>query len=184
MRGFFVGVILTLLVLFGGAYFYLTTGHFDIRAVGNTPGNFERRTANHSVDEWVDDHAPRQENPFQPTMENITDGQNVYDKNCAVCHGSLKQPISPLRRNFYPSVPQLMSRTPDDPDGNLFYVVKYGIRFTGMPGWDKVLSDDEIWKSVLFIKNSDKVKNKAQQQSPQNLQQMDNGKKPEPQQKK
>jgi len=176
MRGFIIGVILTLLVVFGGAYFYATTGHFDTRAVGPAPSTFERRTANHAVDEWVDDHAAKQDNPFPPTIQNITDGSNVYDKNCAVCHGSLKQPISPLRKNFYPSVPQLMTRTPDDPDANLFYVVKYGIRFTGMPGWQGVLSDDDMWKAVLFIKNSDKLKNQGQQQNPQNLDQMDNPK--------
>jgi len=179
MRGFIIGIILTLLVVFGGAYFYVTTGHFDSRAVGPVPSHFERRTANQSVDEWVDDHASKQNNPFQPTMENITDGSDVYDKNCALCHGSLKAPTSPMRRQFYPSVPQLMNNTPDDPDGNLFYVVKYGIRFSGMPGWDGVLSDDDIWKIVLFIKNPDKMKNNAQQQNPQNPQQMDNSKKPQ-----
>ena len=163
MRGFIVGVIVTLLVVFGGAYVYTTTGHFDTRAVGPTPSHFERRTANQSVDEWVDDHAPKQANPFQLTAANLTAGANIYDKNCAFCHGSLKEQESPMRRKFYPAVPQLMSSTPDDPDGSLFYVVKYGIRFSGMPGWDGVLSDDDIWKSVLFVKNSDKLKSETQQ---------------------
>jgi thiosulfate dehydrogenase len=167
MRGFIFGVIVTLLIVFGGAYFYATTGHFDTRAVGPTASHFERRTANESVDEWVDDHAPKQPNPFQPTPDNLAAGAKVYDDNCAFCHGSLKQPESPMHRKFYPSVPQLISRTPDDPDGSLFYVVKYGIRFSGMPGWDGALSDDDIWKSVLFIKNSDKLKDTAQQQNPQ-----------------
>ena len=45
MRGFIIGVIVTLLVLVVGGYFYTTTGHFDTRAVGNTPSTFERRTA-------------------------------------------------------------------------------------------------------------------------------------------
>ena len=158
MRGFILGILLTLIVLFGGAYFYTTTGHFDTRAVGNTPSTLERRTANKSVDAWVDDHAPKQANPFQPTMDNIMDGSMTYDKNCAFCHGSLKQPVSPMRTRFYPPVPQLMTRTPDDPDGNLFYVIKYGIRFTAMPGWEGVLTDDDIWKTVVFLKNSSQMK--------------------------
>jgi len=158
MRGFILGIILTLVVLFGGAYYYATRGYLDTRAVPNRPSTFEHQTANHSVDAWVDGHAPKQANPFQPTMENVMDGSMVYDKNCATCHGSLKQPTSALRDKFYPPVPQLMSRTPDDPDGNLFYVVKYGIRFSAMPGWDGVLSDDDIWKAVLFIKNSSQMK--------------------------
>ncbi len=163
MRGFILGVILTLIAVFGGAYFYSTTGHFDTRAVPNAPSALERQTANRSVDAWVDQHAPKQANPFQPTMENVMDGSMIYDKNCALCHGSLKQPESPMRTKFYPSVPQLMSHTPDDPDGNLFYLTKYGIRMTAMPGWDGALSDDEIWKAVLFIKNSSQMKDNAQQ---------------------
>ncbi len=164
MRGFILGVIITLVVVFGGAYFYMTTGHYDTRAVGNTPSTFERRTANKTVDEWVDDHAPKQANPFQPTTQNVMDGSMTYDKNCAFCHGNLKEPESPMHRKFYPSVPQLMTHIPDDPDGNLFYVIKYGIRHTGMPGWEGVLSDDDIWKTVAFIKNSGQMKDSSQPQ--------------------
>jgi len=170
MRGFITGVIITLLVLFVGGYFYATTGHFDTRAVGNTPSTLEKRTAMKSLDEWVNQHAPKQANPFQPTTGNIMDGSMTYDKNCAGCHGSLKQSISPMRTNYYPPVPQLMSRTPDDPDGNLFYVIKYGVRYTAMPGWDGVLSDDDIWKTVIFIKNSAQMKDTSQQQNPQQQQ--------------
>ena len=166
MRGFITGVIITLLVLFVGGYFYATTGHFDTRAVGNTPSDFERHAGMKSMDEWVDQHAPKQANPFQPTMENVMDGSMTYDKNCASCHGSLKQPVSPLHAKFYPPVPQLMSRTPDDPDGNLFYVIKYGVRYTAMPGWDGVLSDDDIWKTVTFLKNSGQMKEDSQPQKP------------------
>jgi mono/diheme cytochrome c family protein len=184
MRGFILGVILTLAVVFGGAYVYSTTGHFDTRAVPNSPASLERKTANKSVDAWVEGHAPKQPNPFQPTAENLKAGSDVYEKNCEFCHGSLKQPISPMKNKFYPPVPQLMSHTPDDPDGNLFYVTKYGIRFTAMPGWDGVLPDDDIWKAILFVKNSSQMKDNAQQQNPQNLQHMDNSKQAEPQQPK
>jgi len=176
MRGFIWGIVITIILLGAGTYFYMTQGHFDTRAVGNTPSTFERRTANRSVDAWVDEHAPKQANPFPASMDNIMDGSMTYDKNCAVCHGSLKQPTSPLRTNFYPPVPQLMTRTPNDPDGNLFYVIKYGIRFTAMPGWDGVLSDDDIWKTVTFIKNSGQMKDTSQPQNPQNLQHLDNSK--------
>jgi mono/diheme cytochrome c family protein len=176
MRGFVLGIIVTLLVILGGGYFYMTTGQFDWRAVGNTPSTFERRTAMQSADEWVDGHASKQANPFQPTTQNLMDGSMTYDKNCAFCHGSLKQPISPMRTKFYPSVPQLLSHTPDDPDANLFYVIKYGIRFTGMPGWDGVLSDDDIWKTVVFLKNSSQMKDNSQQQHPQSPQHGDNSK--------
>ena len=167
MGKFLLGVIVTLLVVVCGGYWYVSTGHVDSRAVPNGPSQFEKRTANHAVDEWVDAHAPKQENPFQPTMENIMDGSMVYDKHCALCHGSLKETTSPLKNKFYPPVPQLMARTPDDPDANFFYVTKYGIKLSAMPGWDGVLSDDEIWKAVLFIKNSAKMKDQPPKGPPE-----------------
>jgi thiosulfate dehydrogenase len=161
MRGFILGIIVTLVVIFGGGYWWVSTGHMDTRAVPNGPGQFERRTAMQSMDEWVDAHASKQENPFPATDQNIMDGSMVYDKHCALCHGSLKEPTSPMKTRFYPPVPPLMTRTPDDPDANLFYITKYGVKLTGMPGWDGVVADDDIWKAVLFIKNSDKMKGNA-----------------------
>lgn len=158
MGKFLLGVIVALIVVFGGGYLWVSGGHVDTRAVPNPPSQFERHTANHSVDEWVNAHASKQENPFPPTMENIMAGSMVYDKNCGGCHGTLKEPVSPMKTKFYPPVPQLMNFTPDDPDANLFYVTKYGIKLSGMPGWDGVLSDEDIWKAVLFIKNSAKMK--------------------------
>lgn len=158
MGKFLLGIIFTLVVIVGGGYWWISTGHVDSRAVPNGPSQFERRTANHAVDEWVDAHASKQENPFQPTAENLAAGQKVYDDNCAWCHGSLKQPVSPMKTKFFPPVPQLMTRTPDDPDANFFYVTKYGIKLSGMPGWDGVITDDDIWRAVLFIKSSSKVK--------------------------
>jgi len=158
MRGFLLGVIITLIVVFGGGYLWVSGGHVDSRALPNPPSHFERQLANQGLDKWVDAHAPKQDNPFQPTMENIMDGSMVYDKNCGGCHGTLKEPVSPMKSKFYPPVPQLMNFTPDDPDANLFYVTKYGVKLSGMPGWDGMLTDDDIWKAVLFIKNSAKMK--------------------------
>jgi hypothetical protein len=40
--------------------------------------------------------------------------------------------------------------TQDLSDGEIFYIIKNGVRFTGMPGWGG--EDDENWKLVLFIR--------------------------------
>jgi mono/diheme cytochrome c family protein len=166
MRGFLLGIIVTLIVVFCGGYWWISSGHVDSRAIPNGPSHFERRTANHALDEWVDAHAHNFFFNDTATTENIMDGSMVYDKHCALCHGSLKEPVSPMKTKFYPPVPQLMNHTPDDPDANLFYVTKYGVKLTAMPGWDGVLSDDDIWKAVLFIKNSAQMKDASTSQPP------------------
>jgi mono/diheme cytochrome c family protein len=39
-------------------------------------------------------------------------------------------------------------------DAQLFWLIKHGIRNTGMPAWSGMLSDDEIWQIVSLLKNS------------------------------
>ena len=63
-----------------------------------------------------------------------------------------------MRDKFNPPAPQLIDRIPHDPDAWLFWITKHGVRMTGMPTWDGVLSDDDMWKIVAFIKHSDTVR--------------------------
>ena len=92
---------------------------------------------------------------FKPTMENVMDGSMTYDKNCAFCHGSLKEPISPMRNEF------LSARAAaDDPHTRrsrrqsvLCDQVRHPLHRHARLGW-RAVSDDDIWKTVVFIKNS------------------------------
>ena len=59
-----------------------------------------------------------------------------------------------MQNQFNPPVPQLVNRVPPDADAWLFWVTKHGVRMTGMPSWGGVMSDDEMWKIVAFIKHS------------------------------
>ena len=62
-----------------------------------------------------------------------------------------------MRDRFSPRAPQLIDRIPHDDDAWLFWVTKHGVRMTGMPAWDTILSDGEIWAVVAFIKHSDRL---------------------------
>ena len=94
---------------------------------------------------------------MQLTPANLTEGAKEYEEHCAFCHGGAKAKISPMRDKFNPPAPQLINRIPHDDDAWLFWVTKHGVRMTGMPTWDGIMSDDEMWKIVAFIKHSDKL---------------------------
>jgi thiosulfate dehydrogenase len=156
MRGFFVGVIVTLLVLAGGGFLVANRGWFPIGA-DNPPGTLEKQLANMATDAYVDSHAPKQENPVQPTASALSDGARTFEMHCSLCHGGAAQRISPMRTKFSPPVPQIINRVPTDPDANFFWIVKHGIRMTGMPSWDGILTDHDIWTVVAFIKHSNNL---------------------------
>jgi len=154
MRGFILGVIFTLLAITVVVY---STIHFGLFPIGadNPPGKVEQRLANMAMDEYVDRHMPEQkENPFQPTSDNLTEGAHIYEQHCSSCHGGSTNKISPMQKRFSPPVPQIINRIPHDEDGHLWWVTKHGIRMSGMPSWDGVLTDEQMWKAILFVKHS------------------------------
>ncbi len=158
MRGFILGVLVTLVVLFGGIFLFLKLGMLDVRAA-QPISSIEHEMAEMAMDASVEKRAPRTENPIKPTDDNLMTGAMLYEKNCSLCHGGVADPnhTSPMAQAFYPHVPQIVRRIPGDEDWHLFYVTKYGIRDTGMPAWEKTMKDDDIWRVISFIKHSDKL---------------------------
>jgi mono/diheme cytochrome c family protein len=156
MKGFLAGIIFTVLAIAVCVFAVSRLGLYPIGA-DNPPSRLERSLAMRALDVYADKHKPEMENPVQPTAANLTDGARLYEQHCSLCHGGARSKVSPLRDRFNPPVPQLISRVPDDEDAWVFWVTKHGARMTGMPSWDGILSDDQIWTVVAFIKHSDKL---------------------------
>jgi mono/diheme cytochrome c family protein len=156
MKGFLAGIIFTVLAIAVCVFAVSRLGLYPIGA-DNPPSRLERSLAMRALDVYADKHKPEMENPVQPTAANLTDGARLYEQHCSLCHGGARSKVSPLRDRFNPPVPQLIARVPDDEDAWVFWVTKHGARMTGMPSWDGILSDDQIWTVVAFIKHSDKL---------------------------
>jgi mono/diheme cytochrome c family protein len=156
MGKFFLGVIITLLVLILAALGYAMLG-FVPTAANVEPPHLERHLAMGAVDASMERHAPRATNPLMPTDDNLIDGMKLYTMNCALCHGGLDRKPSALAASFYPPPPNLVSDPPDDPEWHTFYTIRTGIRYTGMPAWDKTLTEPEMWKITTFLSHMDKL---------------------------
>ena len=156
MRNFILGIIVTLLLLFLGGLGIASLGLLPTTA-DSTPPKIERRIAMSAMDASMERHAPRLSNPVPPTDENLIDGMKIYAMNCALCHGGLDNKASPLERSFYPPAPQLITDPLDDPEWHIYYAVRTGIRYTGMPAWNKALSEQDMWKVTAFLSRIQKL---------------------------
>ena len=161
MGKFLLGVIVTLLVLVLGGLGFATLGFFPT-AANVEPPHWERHLAMSAVDASTERHAPRTSNPVMPTDQNMEDGMKLYTMNCALCHGGLDRKPSALSNSLYPPPPNLISHPPDDPEWHIFYTIRTGIRYTGMPAWDKALADQDMWKITLFLSHMNKLPPGAQ----------------------
>jgi mono/diheme cytochrome c family protein len=156
MRGFVLGILFTLIVLAVGIDWYAKTGHVNFEA-DQQPSNFERRFAMSAVDASTDRRARDMKNAVPANEENVVAGAQIYLHHCAGCHGTPSNPDSQFASSFNPPVPQFFKRAPDMPDYKNFYIVQHGTRWTGMPAWEKTLSEREMWQVVTFLGHVDKL---------------------------
>lgn len=151
-----LGVVLTIVVvLIAGAGMALL-GLMPTRS-NVAPPDWERNLAMSAMDNSVDRHAAHTNNPVPPTDENLIAGAKIYTMNCALCHGDIDRKPSALGRSFYPPAPNLVTDPVDDPEWHVYFIVHNGVRYTGMPAWDKTLSETDMWKVVGFVTRIEKL---------------------------
>ena len=82
----------------------------------------------------------------------IARGGAYYDLGCRPCHGApqMRQPRIAVQMTPHPV--ELPARINNWQAAELFYMVKHGIKFTGMPAWPGRGRDDEVWAIVAFLR--------------------------------
>ena len=118
------------------------------------PNRIETITVN-TIKHHVTIGSENQLNPLQPTAENIAAGKEAFSHYCIACHGIDGQNTGvPFAERMSPPPPQLNSpHVQSYTDGQLKWIIDNGIEPTGMPGSSGILSDDEIWSTVLYIRH-------------------------------
>lgn len=101
----------------------------------------------------IPEEAAELENPTEVTEASIEAGAAVFSANCVVCHGTEGQGDGPSAESLDPPPAALgEDHVQVLTDGELFWVITHGVEGTGMPAWEAVLSEDERWQVVNFIR--------------------------------
>ncbi len=79
-------------------------------------------------------------------------GAGHFHSGCAFCHGAPGVPISPIAQGMLPPPPDLATQMREWRDRELFWIVKNGIKYTGMPAWAAQQRDDEAWALTAFLR--------------------------------
>jgi mono/diheme cytochrome c family protein len=149
MKGFMRGIVTMILILALGLLFALM-GFVSMRA-DSPPSKMEATLAGHVMDASVARAAPQVANPLAANEANLAAGARLYRDHCTLCHGDPAHPKSPLADSLNPPAPQFMNDMADKPENQNFYILAHGIRWTAMPGWTNVLSEQQIWQTVTFL---------------------------------
>jgi mono/diheme cytochrome c family protein len=95
-------------------------------------------------------------NPVPPSPDLLKEGLAHFADHCAQCHGNDGRGQTAIGKKVYPKAPDLrLADTQSMSDGELFWIIHNGIRFTAMPAWGEgdPAQDVDSWKLVHFIRH-------------------------------
>jgi len=99
-------------------------------------------------------------NPLPLNDANMLAGARDFKEHCAFCHGLPGQPRPDAAAGMFPPPPQFFEHkgmVTRDPEGVTHWKVTHGIRLSGMPGFEKTLSDTERWQITMMVAHADKL---------------------------
>jgi len=121
---------------------------------GEGPGKFETAVAK-QVKQKITVGGRDWRNPLEPNEENAQIGAEHFQHHCMVCHGLDGHATGvPFASKMDPPVSDLSSRNVQDyTDGQLKWIIQNGISPSGMPGWEGILDENEMWQIVAYIRH-------------------------------
>ncbi|MBX9846277.1 MAG: cytochrome c [Xanthobacteraceae bacterium] len=141
---------IALLGLLGGAAF-VYTGVYDVGADekhwGITYRLIEKVRMQSIRAHAADIHAPGS----LDDQDRVLAGAVHFATHCAICHSAPGAEAEDLAKGMYPEPPALTDAARDWKPRELFWIVKHGIKMSGMPSWADH-GDDQLWNSVAFLK--------------------------------
>ncbi len=156
---FFLGIVFTVFIAVTGGYLYLRYGGPPV-AVNDPALPYEAQIVHVPLSARIDREIKKP--PFPASEDAFERGAEVYREDRAFCHG-IPGADSAHGTSMYPAAPQLWRKqkkgnvvgVSDDEVGETYWKVKNGIRLSGMPTYEDLLSDSDIWDVSLLLKNAD-----------------------------
>jgi mono/diheme cytochrome c family protein len=155
--GFLAGLLMVPLI----AFCWLSFGTLPV-AVADKPLPMEQMITARPLASRIKKEMPATA-PFEPYVESLTNGAQVYRDQCAVCHGFHGKPAR-IGNRLFPAAPPLWEKHPssavigvsDDPIGATYWKVAHGIRLTAMPSFKGLLTDSQLWEVSQLLAGADK----------------------------
>jgi mono/diheme cytochrome c family protein len=148
------GAVLTSLVALIVFGIVVVAFQFNLSAIPE-PGRMESYIAGKLRHTWASRDSYRDQIPPAPPnlYASVEEGDKLYGTECADCHGLDGKAPTDTGRWMYPRAANLVSpETQRYSDRELFWIVKNGIRFSGMPAFGKVETEEHIWNLVHYLR--------------------------------
>jgi len=90
-------------------------------------------------------------NPLGP--EAVAPGASIFKLNCEACHGPEGHGDGPAANSLDPHPVDLVELSTTAADDYLFWKISTGSPGTSMAAWSNILTDEQIWQLITFIRS-------------------------------
>lgn len=104
-----------------------------------------------TMDNSVRHHAKGIKVPPLDNPDMIMMGFRHYREMCVMCHLAPGMKATEIHKGLTPEPPELHEGVDEWQPNELFWIVKNGVKMTGMPAWGPTHSDEKIWAIVAFL---------------------------------
>jgi mono/diheme cytochrome c family protein len=153
---FIAGFIVALVIVAGASLLIMYTGSYNVAA--NVPDNpaLDWFLTNTMINSVVN-RAKSVQAPAQLTDQQARAGFAIYNQTCVHCHGAPGRDPGDIAKGLNPEAPDLAEAAAEMTNGQMFWIIKNGIKMSGMASYGKVHNDDEIWNIVAFVQRLPKM---------------------------
>jgi mono/diheme cytochrome c family protein len=149
---FLLAIVVVLLLVGGVGAFVVETGRMPIAAT--TPPDVVDRVAITAKFKAVVRGASGLQVKLPADAASVARGRDHYVENCLPCHGAPGVKPAEFAEGMNPKPPDIDGPLQTYDDAQLFWVIKNGIRATGMPGFGVNHKDDEIAAIAAFVRHT------------------------------
>ncbi len=154
---YFFGALVGVTLLLIGAGIFLYTGRYNVGAIA-PHSKITTWILEEARDRSIHFHSREIEAPSLKESKLVKDGFKEYHEMCRQCHGAPGRQPAEFAQGLYPKPPDLTSKEMKEfSEGELYWVVKNGIKMTGMPAFGPTHEENELWGIVAFLRNLPKL---------------------------
>jgi mono/diheme cytochrome c family protein len=152
LLGALLAVVLVAMIAGVAGFAFIKATGLSARAA---PGPVETALARRARAWAIPADYSRRRNPVTSSDESVRNGLEHFADHCATCHANDGSGDTDMGRGLFPPAPDMrQAATQDLTDGEIFYIIEHGVRFTGMPAWGNGTAEGEesSWHLVNFIR--------------------------------
>lgn len=145
------GLMVAVIIVIGGALAAILSGAFNVAAT-NPDSAMTTWILHTTMKRSVAVRSSAIVAPDSFTEAQVRAGSNEFRAMCAGCHGAPGRMRSAAGKGLRPRAPDLAVVAGEWSNANLFWIIKNGIKMTGMPAFGPTHDDRTLWNIVAFVR--------------------------------